>query len=126
MKFEADKNDILDKDVPLKIKRTNTYQIKDEEKSPIIAQMEKQEEELENKYYGSEVEQKKSSDRQSSSEDDEEFIRRSIINNQKRFSVINMDYFDSEKLAEIKEEEPEHKTTIEIGSDEVENGLAKL
>lgn len=125
MKIDEEKSLRLSGDGPLKIKRTNTYKIKDDEKSPIIDAMEQQEKELENNFYENEEDQKKILDQQSSSEDDEEFIRRSIINNQKRFSIINMDYFDQEKLMEIKEE-PEIHHTIEIGSEEAPNGLAKL
>mmetsp|Transcript_9658 Transcript_9658/g.9456 ORF Transcript_9658/g.9456 Transcript_9658/m.9456 type:complete len:96 (+) Transcript_9658:238-525(+) len=92
-----------------KMKRTNTYVIEDDSKSPIIAKMEKQEKELEKRFYGEEAKQ----DEDSASEDDEEFIRQSIINNQKRFSAMNMDYFEKERLSEIKEE-PDLKPILTI------------
>lgn len=116
------KEERLSGEMPTKMKRTNTYVVKDEDKSPILDKMEKQEIELEKLYHGEELK----SPHESSSEDDEEFIRQSIINNQKRFSVMNMDYFEKESLSEIKEEDHEIKPTLTICSEERENGLSQL
>lgn len=104
-------------------KRTNTYKIKEEEKSSILTLMKKQEQEQENKFYRDQEEEVLD---KNSSEDDEEYIRKSMISNQQRFSLTNMNYFDSGKLTETKEEELNHKHMLTIWSEEKANGLAGL
>jgi hypothetical protein len=110
------------------IKRTNTYVIGTQEKSPIIEAMEQQEEKMEQEYMNRDRSIHQAFEDKSSSEDDDEFIRRSIINNQKRFSVFNSDYMEKALLQKVIEadEELENKDNITIGTDEKPNGLAKL
>ena len=115
----------LDGEGKASLKRTSTYQITSEEKSPFITAMEQQEKEIENKIFD-EKDSQWIIDINSSSEDDEEFIRKSMIHNQQRFSVRNMNYFNSELLIDNKEEKADHKPTLIIWKEEKTNGLASL
>lgn len=90
--------------------------------------MEQQEEKMEQEYMNRDRSTHQAFEDRSSSEDDDEFIRRSIINNQKRFSVFNSDYMEKALLHKVIEadEDLENKDNINIGTDEKPNGLARL
>lgn len=69
-------------------------------------------------------------DNYSSSEDDEDFIRQSVININKRFSVVNNEYFENvfanrtPKTVSHETDEPKH--TVMLGSKEVSSDLSNV
>lgn len=110
------------------MKRNNTYAIINEEKSPIIEAMQKQQENLENRLKEEAKQVAPAFEEQDSSEDDEEFIRQSIINNQKRFKAANTNYLEDafiNRPTELKEPEVS-KPLFKVSEDETPNGLSKL
>lgn len=112
-------------DDKLVVKRNNTYSLGAVEPSPILKTMELQEEKRRQKDIEDSEKVAHAFDDKSSSEDDEEFIRKSMLKSQKKFSSLNADYIKSTILNKISEVD-EESHNIEIGKEEVSNGLSVL
>jgi hypothetical protein len=125
---KEDNNERLSGDEITEIKRTNTYVVDNQEKSPIIETLAQQEEKMGKEYMNRDRSVHEVFGDKSSSEDDDEFIRRSILNNQTTFQYINSDYMEKSLLQKVHETEEEHVSNkvIVIGTEEKINGLAKL
>jgi hypothetical protein len=99
------------------VKRTNTYVIIEDERSPLVEKMDEQEK------------SKPFADADGSSDDDEEFIRQSILMNQRKFSILHNDYVEKvflQKINEADEIEVQEDKPIVISNDETPNKLSKV